>query len=101
MILFQRNMMEKVNARKRWNDQQPVLSTSAQIVSKRLSVSGGGNDLPASTFYFVTFEVLEGERHELPVSGTEYGLLVEGDQGILVSQGTRYMGFERQRVPVR
>ena len=29
------------------------------------------------------------------VSGQEYGLLVEGDVGMLSFQGTRYLGFER------
>ena len=33
---------------------------------------------------------------ELQMSGSEYGLLVEGDAGMLSFQGTRYLGFERQ-----
>jgi hypothetical protein len=33
---------------------------------------------------------------ELRVDGEEYGLLVEGDQGLLTFQGTRYLGFERR-----
>lgn len=32
---------------------------------------------------------------EFLVSGTEYGMLVEGDQGMLHFQGTRYLGFDR------
>ena len=31
------------------------------------------------------------------MTGTEYGLLAEGDRGKLTFQGTRYLGFERQR----
>ena len=34
---------------------------------------------------------------ELRVSGSEFGLLVEGDYGKLTFQGTRYLGFERIR----
>ena len=30
------------------------------------------------------------------MDGDEYGLLVEGDQGLLTFQGTRYLGFERR-----
>ena len=30
------------------------------------------------------------------MSGTEYGLLIEGDKGNLSFQGTRYLGFERE-----
>ena len=32
---------------------------------------------------------------ELHVSGSEYGMLAEGDRGFLTFQGTRYLGFER------
>lgn len=32
---------------------------------------------------------------EFIVSGREYGHMVEGDQGILTSQGTRYISFDR------
>jgi len=43
----------------------------------------------------VTFLVESGDRIELCVSGTEYGMLVEGDTGRLTFQGTRYLSFER------
>ena len=36
-----------------------------------------------------------GDRMELEMAGSEYGLLVEGDNGKLTFQGTRYLGFER------
>lgn len=29
------------------------------------------------------------------MSGREYGMLAEGDRGILHFQGTRYLGFDR------
>lgn len=45
--------------------------------------------------YFVTFEFESGDRVEMPVDGSEYGLLVEGDTGKLTFQGTRYLGFSR------
>lgn len=32
---------------------------------------------------------------ELSVSGTEYGMLTEGDVGKLTFQGTRYIEFDR------
>ena len=48
-----------------------------------------------STTYYVTFQVESGDRMELHVTGQEFGLLVEGDQGKLTFQGTRYLGFER------
>ena len=37
------------------------------------------------------------DGHSIPdhVSGTEYGMLSEGDTGRLTFQGTRYLSFER------
>ena len=49
------------------------------------------------TRYFVTFEFESGDRLELMVDGSEYGLLAEGDCGMLSFQGTRYLGFVRDR----
>ena len=48
-----------------------------------------------STTYYATFQVESGDRMEFSVSGAEYGMLAEGDQGSLTFQGTRYLGFER------
>lgn len=79
------------------NNASPRLTVDAQVVTKRTSVHGGGEHSHASTSHYVTFEVDSGDRMELPVTGPEYGMLVEGDQGRLTFQGTRYLGFERQR----
>jgi hypothetical protein len=50
-----------------------------------------------STFYYVTFQFHSNDRQEFRVSGQQYGQLVEGDVGKLTFQGTRFLGFERQR----
>lgn len=82
------------------NNSQPVLSDEARVVAKRLDVSGtGGSDSSgggASTSYYATFELPTGERREFWIAGKEYGLLCEGDEGVLRRQGTRYLGFERR-----
>ena len=44
---------------------------------------------------YVTFQVESGDRMELSIDGSEYGLLAEGDEGVLTLQGTRYLGFDR------
>ena len=82
-----------------YNNGQPVQSVEAAVVTKRTSTSGGGNDTNVSTWYHATFEMPDGERREFSVSGTEYGLLVEGDRGTLSVQGTRYKGFARTHSP--
>ena len=88
------------------NNQSPRLTVDAELVSRRTEVStfhhGGhnGTDMcrtSSSTTYYVTFQVDSGDRMEFSVSGQEYGLLAEGDRGKLTFQGTRYLGFEREK----
>lgn len=79
------------------NNNSPRLTVKAEVVTKRASVHGGGGHSHASTSHYVTFQVDSGDRMELSVTGPEYGMLVEGDRGRLTFQGTRYLGFERQR----
>jgi len=83
------------------NNNSPRLTVPATVVSKRADVShrhhsGEHHHSHTSTSYYVTFEVESGDRMELHMSGTEYGLLIEGDKGNLSFQGTRYLGFERE-----
>ena len=89
---------------KEWNknNHSPRLTVPATVVTKRTDVtrrrSGGTNGhhhYHTSTNYYVTFEVESGDRMELHMTGSEYGMLVEGDRGNLSFQGTRYLGFER------
>jgi len=82
------------------NNNSPVLSAYARVVSKRISVSNnlhtdsnGFSHNSSSTSYYVTFQVENGDRLEFQMSGNEYGLIVEGDEGKLTFQGTRYKGF--------
>lgn len=84
------------------NNNSPRLTVPAKVVSKRTSVSHGHHHganghmhTTSSTWYYVTFEVESGDRMELGVSGSEYGMLAEGDSGKLTFQGTRYLLFER------
>ena len=86
----------------RKNNSSPRLTVPATVVTKRTDVtrrrSGGTNghhQYHTSTNYYVTIEVESGDRMELHMTGSEYGLLVEGDKGNLNFQGTRYLGFER------
>jgi hypothetical protein len=89
---------------KQWshNNKQPVLDVSAKLVTKRTQVSRNVNHHNdnhvhhhSSTYYYATFEVDSGDRMEFQVSGSEFGLLAEGDFGKLKFQGTRYLSFER------
>jgi len=77
------------------NNQSPVLTVPAEVVAKRTKTSGGSGNSSASTWYYVTFQVQSGDRIELGVNGSEFGMLAEEDLGLLTFQGTRYKGFER------
>lgn len=86
---------------KTWNknEQSPRLSVPAKITGKRRHTRGGASTdhhTHVHTSYYVTFEFESSDRLELTVSGGEYGLLAEGDKGILTFQGSRYLGFERK-----
>ena len=98
-------IMTAVRGISQWNknNNSPRLTVEATVVAKRTNVThhhnGGVNEHHhhhTSTSYYVTFQVQSGDRMELHMSGHEYGMLVEGDQGMLSFQGTRYLGFERQ-----
>ena len=91
------------------NNNSPRETVNARVVTKRMKVTGHGqtmmrsnvtamNGLGSSTYtkYFVTFELENGSRVELGVKDPEYGMLAEGDQGLLSYQGTRYLGFEHK-----
>lgn len=90
------------------NNDSPKLTVPAAVVAKRTNVTrhhhanGGdasgahGFHTTTSTTYYVTFQVESGDRMEFHVSGSEYGMLAEGDSGRLTFQGTRYLSFERQ-----
>ena len=88
------------------NNHSPRLTVPATIVAKRTNVSHhhhhnhGGTGMhhtSTSTSYYVTFQVDSGDRMELHVAGSEYGMLIEGDRGNLTFQGTRYLRFERNQ----
>lgn len=90
----------KVLAEWQHNNTQPIVSITAQVVAKRVNVSGHSSSNSSGstwTYYYCTFEDEHSNRHEFGVSGSEYGQLVEGDLGVLTYQGTRYHYFQRQK----
>lgn len=92
-----------VRSVKQWNknNHSPRLTVDATVVDKRTNVThhhhntGAGHHVSTSSTYYVTFQVESGDRMELSMSGSDFGMLIEGDRGRLSFQGTRYLGFER------
>ena len=73
------------------NRNSPALDVQAKVVAKRMAVRGDHSH----TYYYVTFEVPSGDRMELRVQGTDYGMMVEGDKGTLRFRGTEFLSFTR------
>lgn len=81
------------------NNHSPRLTVEAAVVAKRQNIShhhSGDHMSTTSSRYYVTFQVESGDRMELQMTGSEYGMLAEGDRGRLTFQGTRYVSFERE-----
>ena len=83
------------------NNRAPMLSLEAVVLDKRDHCShhhhhhSGHMHTSHSTTYYVTFEFDNGERAELCVPSTEYGLIIVGDRGVLTFKGTRFLDFQR------
>lgn len=85
------------------NNRSPILTVSATIVTKRTKVyhlHGGDMHHSSSGTYYVTFQLENGGRMELNVKEEEYGLLAEGDKGMLTFQGIRYLSFQQNNTSV-
>ncbi len=106
VFVFAKGLSEKNE-----NNNAPVQTVCARIVSKRidaysadslittLTESMVSGERASGTQYYVTFEAPDGSRLELKVNGSEYGMLAEGDYGELTFQRKRYIGFNRQAAP--
>lgn len=80
------------------NKSKPVETVPARVIGKRSHTWGGSGNSSAHTSYYVTFELENGERIEMPVRGDFFGMHVEGDVGMLTHQGTHMISFERERI---
>ena len=78
------------------NNQSPKLAVPVTVVAKRSDVHRGIETMHTFTSYYVTFQVESGDRMEFEASDMEYGMLAEGDRGMLTFQGTRYLNFRRE-----
>lgn len=88
--------------RKQKNDASPRLTVQARVVSRRQEVTHHARNMndgvyhtSSTTRYFVTFQVESGDRLELQLDGSDFGMLAEGDEGRLSFQGTRFLDFQR------
>ena len=104
LLVFGLILFTVIRSISQWNknNHSPRLTVPATVIAKRTNVSHHHHHdanhvghTSTSTSYYVTFQVESGDRMELHMAGHQFGLLVEGDRGMLTFQGTRYLGFER------
>lgn len=111
VLVFGMFVVSIVGGIRTWNknNNSPRLNVRVKVIGKRQDFRthrhnhNHGNDhhmtshTSTSTSHYVSFEVESGDRMELLVPSSEYGLLVEGDVGMLEFQGTRFLRFARER----
>ena len=74
----------------------PVRTVTAKVAAKREKASARtlqGRNHVRFMDYYAEFELTDGNRMELRVGDAAYRLLVEGAEGTLTVQGTRFEGF--------
>ena len=84
--------LREVQAQKQADDAAEEETVSAKVVAKRTNVWGQH----ARTVYYATFENSARERTELMLSGKDYGMIAEGDEGTLTHRGSQFVRFERR-----
>jgi len=80
------------------NNHSPKLTVQAVVVARRdhRTRHHGANDhMHTSSTYYATFQFESGDRLELQIPSGQFGYILEGDQGKLTFQGTRFLSFER------
>ncbi|WP_227793575.1 DUF2500 domain-containing protein [Paenibacillus guangzhouensis] len=91
-------IVKAVGAAGKWssNNATDPVTRPCKVVAKRSKVWGGSGDFSANTDYFITFEFEDRTRLELKIRNEQYGVIVEGDDGEVTYQGTRFKHFERK-----
>ena len=70
------------------NDKMPRITTDAIVVCHRKETSS-----KRPTLYYLTFKFESGDEYEYLVPSDAYSYYVDGDNGKLTIQGTRYISF--------
>jgi hypothetical protein len=109
MVMMVRQFV-RVGRQQAANDAAPEVQAQVRVIGKRVETLGvDSSALPSKhtmavrmgddTVYqrnLVAFEQAGGERFELEVPSAHYGLIAEGDTGVVTMKGTEFVGFGRQ-----
>lgn len=83
---------------KEWhtNNNSPILTVPATVVSKRKQTTSGEEyGYSSYTAYYITFEIDNQDSIEFNVNSIQYNQIYKGDYGDLTFQGTRYHRFNK------
>lgn len=103
-ILFVITVISIVNGLKEKRTTNNLRSTiKAKIVGKRTSLYSAlkrseqviYNNSAEDSCYYITFQLEDGRREELRVSARDYGIIMVGDNGLLVTEETRFIEFKK------
>lgn len=96
LLMLVAKLTSRVNVEEK-QGRKPVYNIQAEVKGKRTLVEADPeNPAIPRTRYFLTFHKRDGIRVEMEVSGEDYGLVAEGDEGILVySKGDEFIVFKR------
>lgn len=104
-ILFITGVLSIVNGlkEKRIANNSSRRTVKAKIVGKRTSLYSAlkrseqviYNNSAEESCYYITFLLEDGRREELRVSPKDYGIMMVGDNGLLVTEETRFIELKK------
>lgn len=79
------------------------ITIKAKIVGKRTSLYSAikrseqviYNNSAEDSCYYITFQLEDGRRDELRVPAKDYGIIMVGENGLLVTEETRFIEFKK------
>lgn len=79
------------------------ITIKAKIVGKRTSLYSAikrseqviYNNSAEDSCYYITFQLEDGRRDELRVSAKDYGIIMVGENGLLVTEETKFIEFKK------
>lgn len=101
LLVFGAIAWAMISAISQWmsDNAAPVETFEARIIAKRDKITRGTStpNTSGATFhsYFATFEYSNGQRKEFGIKESDFGVLMEGDNGTLTFQGSRFNSFQR------
>lgn len=103
-ILFIVAVMSMVNGLKeKRSANNSRITIKAKIVGKRTSLYSAikrseqviYNNSAEDSCYYITFQLEDGRRDELRVPAKDYGIIMVGENGLLVTEETRFIEFKK------